>query len=165
MASLHLITPSLASSYKEVRLRALQDTPSAFGSTYARESQFSDADWHQRAANLCTPRSIGYLAHHNNDYCGIAVSFLNQQDPQHAELMSMWVAPDHRRTGAGRLLVDAIESWARRCGAHTFQLMVTSSNVAAISFYQRLGFIRTGRTEPYPHDAAIVEYEMSKSIL
>ena len=165
MPSLHRITPSLASSYKEVRLRALQDTPSAFGSTYARESQFSAADWHQRAANLCTPRSIGYLAHHNNDYCGIAVSFLNQQDPQHAELMSMWVAPDHRRTGAGRLLVDAIESWARQCGAHTFQLMVTSSNVAAISFYQRLGFVRTGRTEPYPHDAAILEYEMSKPIL
>ncbi len=165
MPSLHRITPSLASSYKEVRLRALQDTPSAFGSTYARESQFSAADWHQRAANLCTPRSIGYLAHHNNDYCGIAVSFLNQQDPQHAELMSMWVAPDHRRTGAGRLLVDAIESWARTCGAHTFQLMVTSSNLAAISFYQRLGFIRTGRTEPYPNDPAILEYEMSKPIL
>ena len=30
------------------------------------------------------------------------------------------------------------------------QLMVTSINLAAISFYQRLGFTKTGRTEPYP---------------
>jgi ribosomal protein S18 acetylase RimI-like enzyme len=79
--------------------------------------------------------------------------------------MSMWVAPDHRRTGTGRLLVDAIESWARRCGAHTFQLMVTSGNLAAISFYQCLGFTQTGRTEPYPNDPALIEYEMSKPIL
>ncbi|MGD0445403.1 MAG: GNAT family N-acetyltransferase [Edaphobacter sp.] len=164
MVVLHQITSPLASSYKAVRLRALQDTPSAFGSTYARESQFTDADWQQRAANLCTPRSIGYLAH-EEDYCGIAVSFLNEKNPQHAELRSMWVAPEQRRTGTGRLLVDAIESWARSCGAHTFQLMVTSGNLAAISFYQRLGFTPTGHTEPYPNDPALIEYEMSKSIV
>src|SRR6202011_1771295 len=93
MPSLHQITPPLAPSYKAVRLRALQDTPSAFGSTYYRESQFSDADWQQRAANLCTPRSIGYLACEQDEYCGIAVGFLNEQNPQIAELMSMWVAP------------------------------------------------------------------------
>jgi ribosomal protein S18 acetylase RimI-like enzyme len=165
MAALHQITPPLASAYKAVRLRALQDTPSAFGSTYARESQFSDADWQQRAANFCTPRSIGYLAHHQDEYCGIVASFLNEQNPQHANLISMWVAAGHRRTGTGRLLVDAIESWARQSGAHSLQLMVTSSNLAAISFYQRLGFTSTGRTEPYPNDPALIEYEMSKSLL
>lgn len=165
MATLHKITPPLASSYKAVRLRALQDSPSAFGSTYAREAQFTDADWHQRAANLCTPRSIGYLAHHHDEYCGIAVSFLNEQHPQHAELMSMWVAPDQRRTNTGRLLVSAIEAWARSAGADTLQLMVTSYNLAAISFYQRLGFTETGRTEPYPNDPALIQFEMSKSLL
>jgi ribosomal protein S18 acetylase RimI-like enzyme len=165
MATLHQITPTLAPIYKEVRLRALSDTPSAFGSTYARESQFTDADWLQRAANLGTPRSIGYLAHHQNEYCGIAAAFLNEQTPQHAELVSMWVAPEHRRTNTGRLLVNAIESWARSREAYTLQLMVTSGNLTAISFYQRLGFIKTGRTEPYPNDPTLIEYEMSKSIL
>jgi ribosomal protein S18 acetylase RimI-like enzyme len=165
MVTLHRITPPLVSSYKAIRLRALQDTPSAFGSTYARESQFSDTDWQQRASNLCTPRSIGYLAREQDVYCGIAVSFLNEHNPQHAELMSMWVAPERRRTNTGRLLVDAIESWARRSGAHTLQLMVVGKNLAAISFYERLGFTKTGRTEPYPNDPALIEYEMSKSLL
>jgi ribosomal protein S18 acetylase RimI-like enzyme len=164
MAVLHQITPTLAASYKAVRLRALQDTPSAFGSTHARESQFTEADWQQRAANLCTPRSIGYLAHEQDDYCGIAAAFLKETNPHQAELVSMWVAPEQRRTGTGRLLVDTIESWARDTGAHTFQLMVTNSNLAAISFYERLGFTKTGRTEPYPNDPALIEYEMSKSL-
>jgi ribosomal protein S18 acetylase RimI-like enzyme len=165
MATLHQITLPLASSYKAVRLRALQDTPAAFGSTYARESQFTDADWQQRTANLCTPRSIGYLAHDHADYCGIAISFLNEQNPQHAELMSMWVAPEQRRTSTGRLLVDAIEAWARRSGANTLQLMVTSKNLAAIAFYERLGFAPTGRTEPYPPNPTLIQFEMSKSLL
>jgi GNAT superfamily N-acetyltransferase len=164
MVSLHQITPSLASDYKAVRLRALLDTPNAFGSTYTRESQFSDADWQQRAANLYTPRSIGYLAHYLDAYCGLAAAFLKDQNPQHAELVGMWVAPEHRRTGTGRLLVEAIESWARTAGARTLQLMVTSVNPTAIAFYQRLGFTATGRTEPYPNDPAVIEYEMSKSI-
>lgn len=159
------ITPTLASSYKAVRLRALQDTPTAFGSTYARESQFSEAGWQSRAANLCTSRSIGYLAHQEDEYCGIAASFLSEQNPQHAELVSMWVAPNHRRTGTGQLLVNAIESWARLNAAHTLQLMVTSNNLAAISFYKRLDFALTGRTEPYPNDPALIEYEMSKPLI
>jgi ribosomal protein S18 acetylase RimI-like enzyme len=165
MATLHQITPPLASTYKAVRLRALQDTPTAFGSTYARESQFTDADWQQRTANLCTLRSIGYLARELDEYCGIAVSFLNEQNPQHAELMSMWVAPQQRRTSTGRLLVDAIEAWARRSGANTLQLMVTSKNLAAIAFYERLGFTPTGRTEPYPPNPTLIQFEMSKSLL
>jgi ribosomal protein S18 acetylase RimI-like enzyme len=163
MVTLHPITPGLAPQYKAVRLRALQDTPSAFGSTYARESQFTEADWQRRAANLCTLRSIGYMAY-ERDYYGIAVSFLNEHNPHQAALMSMWVAPEQRRTGTGSILVDAIESWARRAGAHTLQLMVTGNNLAAIRFYQRLGFAPTGHTEPYPNDPALIEHEMSKPL-
>jgi hypothetical protein len=32
------------------------------------------------------------------------------------------------------------------------------------SFYERLGFTRTGRTDPYPHNSAVLEYEMSRPI-
>jgi ribosomal protein S18 acetylase RimI-like enzyme len=43
--------------------------------------------------------------------------------------------------------------------------MVTSINEPAIRFYERLGFARTGRTEPYPNDQAVIEYEMARVIL
>jgi ribosomal protein S18 acetylase RimI-like enzyme len=38
--------------------------------------------------------------------------------------------------------------------------MVTSVNHGAIAFYERLGFRMTGKTEVYPNDATIKQYEM-----
>jgi ribosomal protein S18 acetylase RimI-like enzyme len=149
---------------KDVRLRALQDTPSAFGSTYAKESQLTDADWVERAAQWSGERAAGYLAVDAPIPCGIAAVYLGQDDGTRAHLVSMWVAPAHRRLGIGRLLVDAVLAWARRRNARTLQLMVTCNNDPAIRFYQRLGFTMTGQTEPYPNDPALIEYEMSRSI-
>ena len=40
MIEIKRITPETALVFKEARLRALQDSPLAFSSTYARESQF-----------------------------------------------------------------------------------------------------------------------------
>jgi hypothetical protein len=66
MPALERITPTHALDIKAVRLMALRDSPSAFGSTYAKESQFSDADWLKRAANWSNDRSVGYLAMETN---------------------------------------------------------------------------------------------------
>ena len=143
---------------------ALQDSPSAFGSTYARESQFTDAEWLKRAADWSSDRSIGYLAMDAQTACGIVAAFLDEHDPLQAHLMSMWVSLAHRRQGIGRLLIDAINTWAFARGAHTLRLMVTSSNTAAFEFYHRIGFSKTGNTKPYPNDPVLIEYEMSRSL-
>jgi len=45
MPTLEPLSLQLVEEYKTVRLRALKDTPTAFGSTYAKESALSDADW------------------------------------------------------------------------------------------------------------------------
>ena len=165
MTILHQITPQMVLPYKAVRLRALKDTPSAFGSTYLRESMFTDEEWDKRAGNLNGERAVGYLAFDGEEYCGIAMCFLDKVDLMKAHLLSMWVASENRRSGVGRLLVDAIVGWACGRGAHTLQLMVTSNNDSAMEFYRRNGFSFTGRTEPYPNDATVTEYEMSKTIL
>jgi len=161
---LHQITPDMALLYKKVRLRALQDSPSAFGSTYLRESQFTDEEWDARARNVDGKRAVGYLAVDGEEYCGIAACFLDETELQKADLVSMWVAPEYRKAGVGRLLVDAIVRWAADRGVESLRLMVTSRNDAAIEFYKRLGFSMTGRTEPYPNDPALFEYEMVKPI-
>ncbi len=160
------ITPQNALIFKAVRLRALQDAPFAFGSTYAREIQLTDADWIARAARWDGEKGAGFLAMDmdNDTVCGMAGSFLNEDDVTQAHLIAMWTAPTHRQQGVGRLLVNAILGWARQRRAITLLLMVTSNNESAIAFYQRLGFTRTGRTEPYPNDPAVIEYEMSLSI-
>jgi ribosomal protein S18 acetylase RimI-like enzyme len=164
MPSLEQISTENVLAFKTVRLWALEDSPSAFGSTYARESAFPDSEWLTRAARMNGETRIGYLAMESGAAYGIAAGFLDEQDPTRAQLVSMWVAPGYRRTGIGNPLVTAIKDWARSRGERTLLLMVTSCNVEAIEFYERNGFSMTGRTEPYPNDPALTEYEMSASI-
>lgn len=161
MITIEPITPQNVAIFKDVRLRALQDTPLAFGSTYADELKLSDVDWLNRATRWNGERGVGFLAFDDVTPCGIAGSFLVESDPTQAKLISMWTAPTHRQRGVGRLLVHEVLNWARARQVHTLLLMVTSVNESAICFYERLGFTRTGHTEPYPHDPAILEYEMS----
>jgi ribosomal protein S18 acetylase RimI-like enzyme len=150
MIALEPITSKNALVFKAVRLHALRDTPNAFGSTYAKESQLTDVDWVKRAVQWSSERSAGFLAMDGGTACGIAAAFLDQEDATRAHLVSMWTAPTHRQRGIGRPLVNEVLDWACLRSARTLQLMVTSTNEPAILFYQRLGFARTGRTEPYP---------------
>jgi ribosomal protein S18 acetylase RimI-like enzyme len=52
------------------------------------------------------------------------------------------VAPDRRREGLGRQLMAAAEAWLRDRGAPKLQLMVRTSNEAALGFYEALGLER-----------------------
>lgn len=45
--------------FRTVRLRGLEESPRAFGSTYARESQFERDDWVRRAELWNGERGIG----------------------------------------------------------------------------------------------------------
>jgi ribosomal protein S18 acetylase RimI-like enzyme len=143
---------------------ALQDAPYAFGSTYAVELQFPDSEWLTRAERMNGERGAGFLAMDAETPCGIVGSFLDASYPMRAQLVSMWTAPTHRKQGVGRLLVKEVLNWAHRRNAATLLLMVTSNNETAVAFYERLGFEKTGRTEPYPNDSAVIEYEMSRPI-
>ena len=96
--------------------------------------------------------------------CGIVGSFLYRKDLSRADLVSMWVAPSHRRTGVGRALVCAVVDWARTKHARAVYLTVTCNNDSAMMFYRRLGFSFTGATEPYPNDAELFEQEMFRPI-
>ncbi len=158
------ISQQNAEAYKRVRLEALQDSPTAFGSTYARESRFTDAQWLKRAANLSGKRGIGFLAMEGDAPCGIIGAFLDEHQRDKAQIVSMWVAPAWRRTGLGTLLIHAIRSWAQTSGVRTLNLMVTSCNQAAIEFYHRCGFTMTGNTAEYPNDSSLFEYEMAQSV-
>ncbi len=161
---LNPISSESAASFKAVRLAALQDTPTAFGSTYAKESQFSDVDWQQRVAQWSGDRSICYLAWDEDQPCGIAAGFVDRDDPTKAHLVSMWVAPSYRGSGIGRMLVESIINWARAQRAGTLTLTVTSNNDAATRFYERIGFRKTGNTQPYRNDPTLMEFEMIRTI-
>jgi ribosomal protein S18 acetylase RimI-like enzyme len=174
MPTLERISPDNVAAFRMIRLQALKEDPTSFGSTYAKESELTEAEWLKRAARWSGEKSIGYLAvnqempdqqmQDQGMPCGIVASYLDEEDPRRAQVVSMWVSPAHRRSGLGTLLIDAIQIWAIDRGVSDLQLMVTNINHGAIQFYKRLGFAWNGVTSPYPNDASLFEYQMIKSL-
>ena len=164
MITIKPITGDNVEIFKTVRLRALQESPAAFGSTYAREAAFPKSEWLARVERWSGEKGVGFLAMNEETACGIAGALRDLEDVSRAQLVSMWTAPVYRREGIGRLLVNAVLDWARQRNVKTLLLMVVSTNDEAIRFYERLGFAKTGRTEPYPNDPTIFEYEMAQTV-
>jgi GNAT superfamily N-acetyltransferase len=122
MITIETISRNNVAALKMVRLWALRDSPTAFGSTYATESKVSDAEWLERASQWSGRSSVGYLVMDAENACGIVRATLDQQDPSVAWIESMWVAPSQRKAGIGRRLVDEILAWARGRGLRGLKL-------------------------------------------
>ena len=148
-----------------MRLRALADTPSAFGSTYAEENERPEEWWRERAelASRAVDR-VTFVADDGTGLRGLATGFHETPTHEHVNLFSMWVEPAARRAGVARGLVAAVCEWARGLGAHAVRLDVTVTNDAAIRLYESCGFVPTGRTAPLPHTPALLEQEMERAL-
>jgi ribosomal protein S18 acetylase RimI-like enzyme len=164
MVTIEQLSPHRAMHLKRVRLTALKDTPSAFSSTYTRESQRSNGDWLKVASAWNSGQSVFYIAMDEGAPCGMIAGKFDEIAPRRAWVLSMWVAPAHRRTGLGARLMDEVERWALNLAICELYLHVTSNNSTAQNFYEKCGFTRTGITQPYQNDAALFEYEMAKAI-
>jgi ribosomal protein S18 acetylase RimI-like enzyme len=147
-----IIRPFLAAEwplYRELRLRALQDSPDAYGSILALEAGLSEVEWAERLAHgVHSARELPLVAECEGEPCGLAWVRLDDDAAESAHLYQMWVAAGQRRRGVGRALVDAAAEWARQLGAKRLDLDVTSNNEAAILLYERAGFVTYGEPRP-----------------
>jgi GNAT superfamily N-acetyltransferase len=156
------IRPDEADSLRNVRLAALADSPSAFGSTHSRESSLTAKDWADRAqAGSAGSQRATFFALTDHDIVGLVGGYRPEPTSSRVELVSMWTHPIVRRTGVGRLLVKAVLDWARTCGAEVVDLWVTRGNLGAESLYRVMGFVKTGDYQPLPSDPCQEELRMS----
>ena len=132
---------------KEIRLRALGDTPDAFGSTLADEECFTEADWRRR---LIPDDRVTFVAVKNGQDVGLVVCAPFDGLRDTAGLFSMWTAPEARRHGVGSALIRAVIAWAQVRGHQRLALDVADGNSAAIAVYAKMGFEPTGETGTLP---------------
>src|SRR5689334_24920105 len=105
-----------AGRVRELRLRALESDPDAFGETYERASTRPEADYVEW---ISKPENAMFLAVTDDDsLVGMAVGAPApvEDRPRPAALYAMWVAPEARGRGVGGALLDAVEGWARAGG-------------------------------------------------
>jgi ribosomal protein S18 acetylase RimI-like enzyme len=150
---------------RDVRLAALAEAPSAFGSSYAREVAFTEEQWRGRISE----RSVTFFAHAEpagaapagKVPAGLAGVYVEDGA---ANLVSMWVSPAARGLGAGKALVEAAAAWAKANDFGALFLWVTESNTSARRLYEGCGFTPTGKRQPLPSDPALQEIAMSRTL-
>ncbi len=145
---IQFLTSQDVTAYRELRLQALSESQTAFGSSYEQEACHPLTAF---AARLCphddsaggifgafddTERLIGMLG------------FSRESRPKRAHIGSLWsmyVLPEFRRRGIGAALLDEALSHARQLGGlRQLILTVTVNNLAACSLYRSRGFERFG---------------------
>jgi ribosomal protein S18 acetylase RimI-like enzyme len=143
---------------RDLRLRALQDAPDAFSSTYEEESIRSDERWMEWTADLVVGgASFGVVAVDDDDrWIGMSVGAPHRDHPGEAGLFAMWVDPAARNAGIGAALIEDVVRWARTGGFPVLRLQVTLSNDAAVRLYLRSGFSDEGRRMPLREGSNVV---------
>jgi GNAT superfamily N-acetyltransferase len=126
---------------RAIRLRALEDAPDGFEGTLSESEQRSDAEWERRLGDMTT-----FVATSADEDVGMIRVAADSKRRDAAWLLSLWVAPDARGTGAGSMLVDAVVAWARARGCACVLLDVGDHNHDAIALYARKGFVANGIT-------------------
>lgn len=71
---------------------------------------------------------------------------------EEAELLTIGVAPEMRKSGLGKALLDAILDAARSAGAEKIYLEVDERNQAALALYRKAGFRPIGARKRYYRD-------------
>jgi len=131
-----LLAASDWAELRAARLAALAEAPYAFASTLAREQQFTEQTWQERAS-----RGQTFAAWDGATIVGLATGLPVGGD---WHLVGMWVSPTMRGTGVADRLVAAVCELAAQSGATSVTLWVTEVNDRARAFYRRLGFGPTG---------------------
>jgi GNAT superfamily N-acetyltransferase len=144
---------------RSLRVQALTDAPSAFGSTLERELARPPAEW----TSWLSPNAI-FFAETEDGAAGMAAGVRDAQAAGVVWLMAMWVRPDLRGSGAADRLVEAVVAWAAEVGGERVRLDVVQNNKAAIRLYERHGFRRTGHVVARARDGA-VEMRMERAIV
>lgn len=133
-----------AAEYQALRLYALQESPSAFGSRYADEAG--------RPVEVVAERMADPLNHIFGAFDGdgrliAQITLRRQERPQNAhkaDIFGMYIHPEHRRRGLGRALLQEALERAGRLGLRRVNLSVNNDNLAAVRLYETVGFERYG---------------------
>jgi len=144
---------------KQLRLEALQDTPDAFGSTYAESVTWPDQRWKTMAADWNY-----YFAESDGQVVGMLSGSLHDHHPGTWWMFGMYVKPAFRGQGAAEALVERVGLWAKAQGACELYLHVTESVGRARAFYEKNGFVLNGERIIMDRDPSISLVTMVKHL-
>jgi len=105
----------------------------------------------QQLAYLLTDyNSIGLAACVNGEIAGFAIARVDIGiNAQFVHILTLDITPVYRRKGIAHTVLHEIETLFKEKGIKECRLEVREGNVAALSFYQKLGYKQISRLEKY----------------
>jgi ribosomal protein S18 acetylase RimI-like enzyme len=129
-----------AAAFRQIRLQAISDSPSAVWPTYEEEARRTVKEIEARI--VMTHTQVVFGAFIDTALVGIAGLRREPLDQvrHKAVLWGVFVSPDWRREGLARKLFGRVQSFAREEGVLQIHLCVNAENLRARNLYRSLGF-------------------------
>lgn len=155
--------------YKKIRLEALKNDPHAFGSSYKEEIKRTDDEWKNRAKSASADNSkkmfVG-IPKNDDEFLAIGGAY-TENNPEEWHIMAIYVSPEHRGQGIGKVLMDEIIKVMKSRGdVKRLILRVNVAQEAAVHLYRSFGFkiVDTLKNESFGGCYFYDEYEMMLDI-
>jgi ribosomal protein S18 acetylase RimI-like enzyme len=139
------LEPTHRVAVRALRLRALREEPNAFLASYDEDVE----SWTEEFLRAGLTKPLGtaiYGALEGGALVGmVGLNRDSRAKARHRGLIwGLYVAPEARRRGVGRALVDAAIVEARTAGIEHLELRVSTTQAPARALYERLGFRSIG---------------------
>lgn len=147
-------------TFRDLRLDALKSDPIAFGSSFARESAYTQQKWQDWCRDGATGnRNATFIAlGPPGKPVGMVGAFFAEGTPH---VWGMWTRPQWRNRGVGRTLMARLLAWLDKYSpSRPIILDVNPSQAAAVRIYATLGFRFNGVEEPLGHDPTAIVRQM-----
>ena len=152
------------SLWRDLRIRAVRDSPDAFRPTLDEELAHDDGWWEDIVRRTVEhPRGTLLVAEVESKPVGMLFA-RSDPDESKAEVGAMWVDSAARGLGVGGAMLDAAIAWAHGRGVGTMTLWVTDGNAAAERLYADRGFTPTGATGLLRDGADLTIFELGRDI-
>lgn len=148
-----------------LRLRALQDAPEAFASSYEESAQSPLHVLVEEQRARMSSESVVFIAQENNEFVGMTGlhRYTRLKTKHTAQIWGVYVLPEMRGRQVAQALMQRAIDYARALpGLEVLQLSVSTRNTPALRLYQSLGFVTWG-TQPgalYVNDSYVDAHHM-----
>ena len=158
MLTIRTLQPTAWETVKDLRIRAVTDSPDAFD-PLDPELAASDDYWRRLTEAVASPGSdVLVVEASDNGPMGMAYVRIDEQRAGH--IGAMWVDPHLRGSGVGRRLLAEAIAWHAAQAVQLIRLFVTEGNNVASSLYASAGFTFTGHSRLLREDDDLRILEM-----
>lgn len=130
------LTESEWTTYRDMRLKSLKESPEAFVKTFEEERDFDESEWHDRMRRA--DRLIATLD--GTDVGILSMRPADEEFEESAEIFGLWVAPELRGQGVSVALFQEAVAEARKDGHSHLVYWVGTDNGPGVAFASARGF-------------------------